>query len=43
MPYSAGLARPGIEDILKLYPDPVEPGRFFALPASGGVFEVKVP
>lgn len=41
--YNAGLARPGIEDILKLYADPVEPGRFFALPASGGTFEVEVP
>lgn len=41
-PYNVGLARPGIEDILKLYPDPIEPGRFFALPASGGVFEITV-
>jgi hypothetical protein len=41
--YNAGLARPGIEDFLKLYSDPVEPGRFFALPASGGTFEVTIP
>jgi hypothetical protein len=40
--YNVGLARPGIEDILKLYPDPIEPGRFFALPASGGAFEITV-
>lgn len=41
--YNAGLARPGIDDVLKLYPDPIEAGRFFALPASGGVFEVTIP
>lgn len=41
-PWNAGLARPGIEDILKLVSDPVEAGRFFALPASGGVFEITV-
>ncbi len=41
-PFNKGLTRPGIEDILKLYPDPVEPGRFFAMPATGGVFEATV-
>jgi photosystem II stability/assembly factor-like uncharacterized protein len=42
-PYNAGLARLGMNDVSRLLPDPAQPGRFFALPAKGGIFEVTMP
>jgi photosystem II stability/assembly factor-like uncharacterized protein len=41
--YNTGLARMGMNDIERLLPDPAQPGRFFALPAKGGIFEAVVP
>jgi hypothetical protein len=41
--YNAGLARMGMTDVSRILPDPAQPGRFFALPAKGGIFEVVVP
>jgi photosystem II stability/assembly factor-like uncharacterized protein len=42
-PFNAGLARPGLTDIAKLATDPAVPGRLFAMPYAGGLFEITVP
>ncbi|HEX3131094.1 MAG TPA: hypothetical protein VH394_27410 [Thermoanaerobaculia bacterium] len=41
--FNAGLDRMGMVDVSRILPDPAQPGRFFALPAKGGIFEVTVP
>jgi photosystem II stability/assembly factor-like uncharacterized protein len=42
-PLNAGLARPGLLEIGRLVADLAVPGRFFALPWGGGVFEITLP
>jgi photosystem II stability/assembly factor-like uncharacterized protein len=37
---NVGLARPGLTGLVKLAPDPAVPGRIYAMPAGGGLFEL---
>lgn len=42
-PFNAGLSRPGLTGApIKLTPDPVVPGRLYALPSAGGAFDITV-
>lgn len=43
VPFNAGLARPGLTDLVRLSQDTAARGRLYAMPYAGGLFEITVP
>jgi photosystem II stability/assembly factor-like uncharacterized protein len=43
VPFNPGLARPRLTREVKLTPDPAVPGRIYAMPLEGGLFELTTP